>query len=646
MISKETIDKIFSEAKIEEVVGDFLQLKRKGSDFWACCPFHNEKTPSFSVSPAKGIFKCFGCGEGGNPIDFVMKHEQLTYPEALKYLANKYNISIEETEQSSEQKELQTNRESLYIIHHLAKDFFKDQLLNTDEGKSVGLGYFKERGFSEEIILQFELGYSPDQWNAFSEYAHQKGYQKSFLLQSGLSKEKNGTIYDTFRGRVIFPIHNITGRVIGFGARILSAEKKAPKYINSTESDIYEKSKVLFGIFQAKKEIVHQQNCLLVEGYTDVISLFQAGLKNVVASSGTSLTKDQIRLIKRYTNNITILYDGDFAGIKASFRGIDMILEEGMSVKVVLFPEGEDPDSLSKKLPEIEFKHYITQNTIDFIEFKAKSLFEETKSDPFKKSSIIHDILNSIALIPDPITRSLYIKSCSKLIEMEERILIMELNKIVRKNVRDKYQEKDPEIVQNEIPVEKIHTEDPLWKNTEVNRSESFEKDILRLILNYGEKEITLSNENEMYHVSVYEFFKNELERDGLEFKNTALKNLYHYILPLFLEKKWSLDILYRNENEEIRGLAIELTLEKYSLSDWERKNIIVNTEEMLLKRAVLESLYAYKVYRIQEMIYEEEESLKLLDESQGNIMIGVLQKLILLKDIKRKLTLEIGRPI
>lgn len=640
MIPRDVIDKIFQEARVEEVIGDFLQLKKKGADYWACCPFHNEKSPSFSVSSVKGIFKCFGCGEGGNSVDFLMKHEHLSYPEALRYLAHKYNIPIEEKEQSTEQKELQSDRESLLVLNDFAKTYFQDQLHKTDEGRSIGLGYFKQRGFSDDILSEFQLGYCPNVWSSFSDYALKMGYQTKFLLKSGLSKERNGALYDTFRERVIFPIHNMTGRVVGFGARILTSDKKMAKYLNSPESEVYEKSKIVYGIFQAKKDISAQQNCYLVEGYTDVLAMHQVGIKNVVASSGTSLTKEQIKLIKRYAPNITILYDGDFAGIKASFRGIDLILEEGMSVKVVLFPDGDDPDSYSKKVSTEDFKTFISQNASDFIEFKAKALFEESQADPFKKSEIIHNILISISLIPDPITRSLYLKSCAKHIDVEEPILIQELNKIKRKSLQNTpFTEEVDFLFPNETNPDQ-HAQTSLESTTRF-----YERDLVRIMLNYGHKTITFHNAEHAQKINILDFLIHELEKDDLSFHESEYDRLFHEIKQTHQQHQFKLEYFYQHQDELVRNSAIELSSYKYALSDWERKNIVVNTEEMLLKRAVLECLYTFKIHKIKHMVMDLESQLKeLIDGSQEQL--SILQKIIVLKNIHRQLNLEIGRPI
>src|ERR1035437_2106664 len=430
MIDQATIDRITEAAQIQDVVGDFVTLKKRGANLLGRCPFHNEKMPSFTVSPAKGIYKCFGCGKAGNAVNFIMEHEHYTYPEALKYLAKKYNIEIEEDERTPESVETENEKESLYIISSFAQKYFSDLLLKNEEGKAVGLSYFRERGFSDEVINKFQLGYCLSDWSGFTDEALKNGYKIEFLEKTGLTiVNDSGKQYDRFRGRVMFPIHNLSGRVIGFGGRILKADPKSPKYVNSPESDIYHKSNILYGAYQAKKTIINLDNCYLVEGYTDVISMHQSGIENVVASSGTSLTIEQIRLIGRYSKNVTVLYDSDPAGIKASLRGIDLILEEGLNVKVVLFPEGDDPDSYSKKVSATELKEYIEKKAVDFILFKTNLLLAETQGDPVKKANLIKDIIGTIAKIPDPIIRTTYLKECANLLDTDEKVLITELNK-------------------------------------------------------------------------------------------------------------------------------------------------------------------------------------------------------------------------
>ncbi|MEI6455211.1 MAG: DNA primase, partial [bacterium] len=435
MISRDTIDTIISTAKIEEVIGDFVTLRRRGVNMIGLCPFHNEKTPSFTVSPAKGIYKCFGCGKAGNSVNFLIEHEHYNYPEALRALARKYNIEIEEEALTPEQIQETSEKESLFNLNLFALQYFSGVLFDSEEGRAIGLSYLKERGIREDISRKFQLGYSLDKWDSFSESALQNGYKREFLLKTGLSQEKDSRLYDRFHSRLIFPIHSASGRIIGFGGRILGPDKNRAKYINSPESEIYSKSKSLYGIFFAKNAIISKDSCLLVEGYTDVISLFQSGVENVVASSGTSLTTDQIRMIQRYTSNITILYDGDPAGIKASFRGIDMILEQGMNVKIVLFPDGEDPDSYARKHHPAEVQDFIRKSAVNFILFKTRLLLDEAQADPIKKATLIKEIVASVALMPDAISRSLYIKECSSLMAVQENILMNELNRLLRKKI-------------------------------------------------------------------------------------------------------------------------------------------------------------------------------------------------------------------
>ncbi|MBC7861813.1 MAG: DNA primase, partial [Bacteroidia bacterium] len=553
MIPRDTIDRIIEAARIEEVVGDFVTLKKRGANLLGLCPFHNEKSPSFTVSPAKGIYKCFGCGEAGNSVNFIMKNESLSYPEALKYLAKKYAIEIVEKEVTPEEKAQQNERESLFITASYAQKYFSENLKNTDEGKSVGLGYFKERGFRDDIIEKFQLGYNLEGRRSFSEAAVKAGYKPEYLVKTGLSilSEKNHVegeeikvehIFDRYSGRVIFPIHNVSGRVIGFGGRILNNDKKLAKYINSPQTEIYDKSRVLYGLFFAKKSISHEDNCFLVEGYTDVTAMHQAGIENVVSSSGTSLTVEQIRLIHRFTNNITILFDGDWAGIKASFRGIDLILEEGMNVRVLLFPDNDDPDSYSKKVSSEELKEFIKNNATDFIRFKTNLLFEESKNDPIKKAGLIKDIVESISLIPDAINRSVYVKECCRILEMEEQMLSIEVNKLrLKKGTGTK--PRDEGRVQSEeqksIP-EHIDEYEESFKEQEEQLafevSESQEAFILRLLFHFGNHiiEVDGEDENRVTHsmeITVAEYIFFELERDRISFSNPVFQSFadeYH----------------------------------------------------------------------------------------------------------------------
>src|ERR1700748_300942 len=476
MITKSTIDRIMEATDIVEVIGEFVQLKKRGANYVGLSPFANERTPSFTVSPAKGIFKDFSSGKGGSAVTFLMEHEKFTYPEALKWLAKKYGIEVEETVETAENKEAENHRESLMIVSAYAAKFFHESLLESDEGKNIGLSYFKERGFSNETIKKFELGYSPDQWEAFTGQALKDSYQEEFLVESGLSvKRDNGTLYDRYRGRVMFPIHGFTGRVIAFGGRTLKTDKNVPKYVNSPESEIYQKSNVLYGLFFAKKAIRDEDNCYLVEGYADVLSVHQAGIENVVASSGTSLTVEQIRLISRFTKNITILYDGDAAGIKASLRGLDMILEEGLNVKVVLFPDGHDPDSYVRSVGTNAFKKHIEDNKKDFILYKTDLLLTDAGTDPIKRAEIIREIVESLAKITDSIKASVFIKECSYQLQIDERALLSELNKMrMAKAKKDSQQQ-----YSRPAPVDEPLFDEP---DVVVEKDESNqEKEIIRL---------------------------------------------------------------------------------------------------------------------------------------------------------------------
>jgi len=640
MISKPTIARIIESARVEEVVGDFLTLKKRGVNFIARCPFHNEKTPSFNVNPVRNIYKCFGCGKGGDSLNFVMEHEKMNYPEALRYLAKKYNIEIEEIYDRNieEEKKLENERESLYVVNAYAQKYFTEILLNTDEGKSIGLSYYKERGLADDIIQKFQLGYAPEGRTVFTEKALKEGYNIDYLVKSGLTirvesernPEEKTKVYDRFAGRVMFPIHNITGRVIGFGGRALKKEVKA-KYVNSPESEIYHKSNVLYGMNVARKAISNEDNCFLVEGYMDVISMHIIGIENVVASSGTSLTVEQIRLIKRYTNNITIMYDGDPAGIKASFRGIDMILEEGLNVRVVLFPEGDDPDSYSRKHSESEVKTFINENKTDFIRFKTQLLYEDVKNDPIKKSELIKQIVESIALIPNAITRMVFVQECSKIMKMDEQALLTELNKALRKRYAKRV---------DELPIEEIIDLDtaPVPQPIDTNRdtSEHHEKEIIRLLLNYGDKLLQMQTEGkdekgniktEIENISVARFIVEHLLVDNINFEH----ELYGKIFEEFgKETIPSLDHFFHHENNEISRIAIDLTTLPYSLSNWKQKHgIDIKKEEDILKIAVEHAIYSLKVKKLMQMISETQKEIEHA-ESEEDILALVAKKKML----------------
>jgi DNA primase len=592
MITKSTIDRIMEATDIVEVIGEFVQLKKRGANYVGLSPFANERTPSFTVSPAKGIFKDFSSGKGGSAITFLMELEKFTYPEALKWLAKKYGIEVEETVETVENKEEENRRESLMIVTAYAAKFFHESLLETDEGKSIGLSYFKERGFNNDTIRKFELGYSPDQWEAFTGQALKDGYLQEFLEESGLSvKRDNGSLYDRYRGRVMFPIHSFTGRVIAFGGRTLKSDKNVPKYVNSPESEIYHKSNVLYGLYFAKKAIRDEDNCFLVEGYADVLSVHQAGIENVVASSGTSLTVEQIRLIGRFTKNITILYDGDAAGIKASLRGLDMILEEGLNVKVVLFPDGHDPDSYVRNFGTSGFKKHIEDNKKDFILFKTDILLKEAGNDPLKKAEIIREIVESVAKIPDSIKASVFIKECSHLLKIDERALLSELNKMrLAKAKKDSQQQ-----ISRPVPVDETLLDEAIVK--EAREDASQEREIVRLLLLYGNRMIDWDGIANTY---VGPFMIAELS--DVEFEHPACKK--------FVE-------LYRTEVEngilpeeqhfihypekEIVDLTVTLIATKYTLSEnwYEMHKIMVPDEQVNMKATILGAIFHLKKQKV-----------------------------------------------
>jgi DNA primase len=637
VIKKETIDTIIQTARIEEVVGDFVSLKRRGVNLVGLCPFHNEKTPSFTVSPSKGIYKCFGCGAAGNAVNFIMNHENLSYPEALKYLAKKYHIPIEETfdKPSIEEQQAQNEKESLYVVSSYAAKWFSDRLWNTDEGRSVALGYFRERGFTDDIIKKFELGFNPDGWDSFAKEALKNGFKEEYLIKSGLCiKNDKQKLIDRFSGRVIFPIHNVTGRVIAFGGRTLKTDKKVAKYINSPETEIYHKSNVLYGLYYAKKAIVKEDNCFLVEGYTDVIALHQAGIENVVASSGTSLTTEQIKQIKRYTNHVTILYDGDAAGIKASFRGIDMILEEGLSVKVLLFPDGEDPDSFARKHRADEVKDFIKNNSKDFIYFKTTLLYEEVKEDPFKKAELVKDIIQSISLISDGITRSVYVRECSKLLNIDEQVLLNELNRIRRNKLKN---------LTNDVQTIENLTADlikPIEQPLQEDLSENYlEKEFVRVLINYGQnvKKIEINDEKgekQTIETTIGTYLIHCIEEDGITFQDNVCKKIID-IYKNHLEQNQLPDesIFIHHADENIQKFVIDLISNPYQLSDWSKHHIVVHTEQSDLERLVNGVLYSLKIRRVMQLIAENQQKLKeVTDEAIIEELLKEQKKLQLIK--------------
>ena len=627
MISQTTIDNVFETARVEEVIGDFVVLKKSGSNFKGLSPFSDERTPSFMVSPAKQLWKDFSSGKGGSVVSFLMEHEHFSYPEAIKYLANKYGIEVEETERTDEQKEKATQKENLFIVSDYAKEYFHKTLLNVEEGKAIGLSYFKERGFTQETIEKFSLGYSLDKWDAFTNTAIKKGYQLEFLEKTGLTIVKGEKQFDRFKGRVIFPIQSMSGRTLGFGGRILTNDKKAAKYLNSPESDIYHKSDVLYGLYQAKSVISKEDNCYLVEGYTDVLQFNQSGIINVVSSSGTALTPNQIRLINRLTKNITVLYDGDDAGLRASIRGIDLILEQGMNVKVCTFPEGEDPDSFAKNNSIEILKEYLNENSKDFITFKANLLVKEADNDPIKKANTVHEIITSISKIPDDIKKEIYIQECSRLMNIEESTLYSSLAQKLKKQNKElskKFQKKN-------IPFNVISSEKQSFKK--VDHQFELEKKIIELLLIYGFKEeefeeisIEINDEGEITHTSeiikskVFEKIYLDLQEDETEFANESFKEMYQLIIEEFnTYQNFKAERLIRKLPPEKAELITHILFdsERYELHNWIGQEIYVKDKNQTISQVVSETIFNLRRYLISMKINELAQDIKnLKDES------------------------------
>lgn len=646
MISKNTIDKVYDQMRVEEVIGDFVQLKRAGSNYKGLSPFSNERTPSFMVSPVKQIWKDFSSGKGGNAIAFLMEHEHFTYPEAIRYLAKKYHIEIEETQQSNEEKAQADERESLYIVSEYAQQYFQDTLFNTEAGKAIGMTYFKERGFTEETIQKFRLGFSPDEWTAFTDNALAKGYQLEFLEKTGLTIVNGDRKFDRFKGRVMFPIHSMSGRVLGFGGRILTNDKKQAKYLNSPESEIYHKSKVLYGIFFAKQAIAKADNCYLVEGYTDVIQMHQKGIENVVASSGTALTQDQIRLIHRLTPNITVLYDGDAAGLRASIRGVDLILEQGMNVKVCTFPDGDDPDSFARKTAYEDLVLYLENNATDFIRFKASLLMQEAQNDPIKKAETIRDMVESISKIPDLIKREVYVRECASIMDISEQVLFSTLAQILKK---DFYEGQKVERKQK-AAMQVVQTPEEAQKRT-VNRLEVLEYDLIKNLLLYGNRECiftdtilveeedgTLKEQQIQQTLKVYEKIFLELQEDEIELANPDFKQIYELLMGKLSE----------NPNYDVNRIANELPIElsekvsgmlldddSNQLHDWSKRDIVPKAKDAHLETIVgdiilnIRSLLVHHLIQslTQQMAQANEEEKKELLENVMNYI--QLQKLL-----------------
>lgn len=640
MISQNTISKIFEYARIEEVVGDFVKLKKSGVNYKGNCPFHNEKTPSFMVNPVKNIFKCFGCGESGNPVTFVMKHEHFTFPEALKYLAGKYSITIEDDNSGEDTKPEFEEKESLYALNAFAQKYFAEMLLNTENGKAIALTYLEARDIKRKEIDKFMLGYNPDVWDAFTTHAIKNGYSITMLEKAGLTVFKDtGSSYDRFKGRIIFPVQNVTGRIVGFGARLIGKAENRPKYVNSPETEIYLKSKILYGLFHAKNKISTSDNCYLVEGYTDVISMHRAGIENVVASSGTSLTTDQIRLIKRYTENITILYDGDPAGIKASLRGMNMILEEGMNVKIVLFPEGEDPDSFAKSRPGAEVQSFIETNATDFVKFKTKMLLKESENDPVKKASLVKDIIETIAVIPNAILRSLYIRECATLLNLGEQALTNHLATELRKNIKKEHKDSGYAT----LPVEEFKTEKQV--QFDPDDASDDERNLIRFMLLYANNTIPFIKEealgkseireDDKYFIKIAAYYITEIVRDGLKFDGPILQQIFdEFAMAQSDEAFPSEQNFLQHTDDAIRTMCIDLVSMPYHLSEnWEKKHgIITLTESQRLPYFADWYLDNFKSRKIHKLIRDYTAKLKTAPSEEH---LGILQVLSKLNELK-----------
>ena len=639
MIDQATIDRILDTAQIVDVVSEFVTLRRRGVNYIGLCPFHNEKTPSFSVSPSKGVCKCFSCGKGGNVVHFIMEHEQLSYYEALKWLAQKYNIEIKEKEMTQEEKQVQNLRESLFVVNQFAMEYFQEILEKNPDGQSIGMTYFRQRGFRDDIIKKFQLGYCTDQRDAFAQAALQKGYKAEFLEKTGLCyRKEDGSLRDRFWGRVIFPIHSLSGKVVAFGGRVLSAQTKnvQMKYVNSPESEIYHKSKELYGIYFAKQAIVRQDRCFLVEGYTDVISMHQSGVENVVASSGTALTPEQIRLIHRFTNNITVLYDGDMAGIKASLRGIDMLLEEGMNVKICLLPDGDDPDSFARKHNATDFQAFINNHEVDFIRFKTNLLLEEAGKDPIKRASLISSIVKSIAVIPEEIVRSVYIRECSRLLDMSEKVLTEATSQMVKQNIENREKEQERKklreerqqaIATNNAPESQPATQIPEQENISIQEApapvipdsyQSFipvegnenkvffqrEKSLIKMIIRYGEKVMCYveNEEQEQVPYKVIEFIAASLKEDDLQFHNPLHRKILNEAIAHENDSQFTSERFFlTHPDPEINKLAADMVSERYQLSKYHSKSQKIISDEERLYELIPRLLIDFKLSIVEE---------------------------------------------
>ena len=654
MITRTTIDQVYETARVEEVIGDFVVLKKSGSNFKGLSPFSQERTPSFMVSPVKQIWKDFSSGKGGNVVAFLMEHEQFTYPEAIRFLANKYNIEIEETEQSNEEKEKANARESLYLVNQFAQESFTQDLWEFPEGKAIGLSYFRERGFTDEIIRLFGLGYAAQQRDRFYKKAAKAGYAENYIVETGLIIKNERGAVDRFRGRVIFPIRSMAGRVQGFGGRILSATLKTAKYINSPESEVYHKSKVLYGMFEAKKAIAKEDICYLVEGYTDVIQMFQLGIENIVSSSGTALTPEQIRLVRRLTSNIVVLFDGDQAGLRAAIRGIDLILEQGMNVKVCSFPEGEDPDSFAKSHTREEIIKYLKESARDFIQFKTDLLLKESGNDPVKKANTVRDIVKSISKIPDAIQQEIYLKQCASSMEVSETVLFNAL-------AQEQNKKKPPTFINtqnkglNEILIQKTP-----FQGKQVNPLLVLERKIIGILLKYGNQEAdfddlyvsydeegNITEEPKIVHSKVHEKIFLDLQQDEVELIQPEFQILYKQLIEHFqLERDVKPGKIIQQENPDLGKILSDILFEDevHQLHDWEKKNIFVKDRKSAVGQLVSETILTFRRHLIDQKIQSLMDDAKKKDATEEDI--SFLEEVIQYQNLKKVLSRKLNRVI
>ncbi len=660
MIDQETIQRIMDAARIEEVIGDFVSLKKRGANHIGCCPFHNEKTPSFYVSPSKGIFKCFGCGEAGDVVKFLMKHEHYTYPEALRWLAQKYNIEIHEEEQTEEQKERQNERDALFHVSEFAQKYFADLLYNDEMGRAVGLSYFHSRGLSDEVIKNFGLGYCLDEWSNFTDHARKNGYSDAVLEKTGLTifKEESKKAYDRFRGRVMFPIYSISGRVLGFSGRVLSSEKQAAKYVNSPDSDIYNKSRILYGLYQARSAISKTNKCYLVEGNIDVISMHQSGVENTVASCGTSLTTEQIRLIKRYTPNVTVLYDGDSAGIKAALRAVNLLFAEGMHVRCVLFPDGEDPDSYAQKYGSSALQDYLATHEDNFVIFKTRVLLDGVKNDPIRKAELVKETIDTIALVPDLIERTEYIAQCAHLLDVPEEALASELAKALNRNRLKSYEEEKKEQTPQNTQNTPITPDTPTIPEPTPNPPSKLslpvdpaERHLIQLLLNHGNQTLSQTftaddGTSQEYTYTVAQAIVSELQTDELSFTDPLCQRIFDYFVnALAQDQVPDASYFITVDDEALRSFAISLMLDTFRISDtWRQKQVFVPTLEDNIQTDLSETILSFKLKCVADRIADNALRFReVKDDEQMMLLLAEKKQLI---DLRRQIGQALHRVI